>query len=175
VPIEQRHCRDAVTQLVSCVCRNDRKPAPVCISLKRLRSEGDFRGCSHFFTFRPPVLLATLVAPTSAVSCGADGDFYVRARHALLPPHAPDMLAVRNRQLTARGLSPRQTRSLVGRSALSSPTTCRFIPAHPDKNQAARFLRSPAGCFWCSRPVANRSHGITYIEKSSLLVPPTLR
>ncbi len=103
------------------------------IPLKRLRSGGDFRGCSHFFMFRPPDLLATLVAPTSAVSCGADGDFYVRARHALLPPHAPDMLAVRNRQLTARGLSPRQTRSLVGRSALSSPTTCRFIPAHPDK------------------------------------------
>jgi len=96
--------------------------------LKRLRSGGDFRGCSHFFMFRPPDLLATLVAPTSTVSCGADGDFYVRARHALLPPHAPDMLAVRNRQLTARGLSPRQTRSLVGRSALSSPTTCRFIP-----------------------------------------------
>ena len=89
------------------------------IPLKRLRSGRDFRGCSHFFMFRPPDLLATLVAPTSAVSCGADGDFYVRARHALLPPHAPDMLAVRNRQLTARGLSPRQTRSLVLQQVMS--------------------------------------------------------
>jgi hypothetical protein len=101
------------------------------IPLKRLRSGEDFRGRSHFFMFRPPDLLATLVAPTSAVSCGADGDFYVRARHALFPPHAPDMLAVRNRQLTARGLAPRQTRSLVGRSALSSSTPCRFNPGAP--------------------------------------------
>jgi len=33
--------------------------------LKRLRSGEDFRGCNHFFMFRPPSLLATLVAPTT--------------------------------------------------------------------------------------------------------------
>ena len=85
--------------------------------LKRLHSGTDFRGCSHFLTFRPLSLLATLVAPTSTVSCRADGDFYVRAEHASLPPHASDMLVVRIRQLTTRGLPPRQTRSLVGCSS----------------------------------------------------------
>ena len=32
--------------------------------------------------------------------------FDIRAERASLPPHAPDMLAVRNRQLTAQGLAP---------------------------------------------------------------------
>src|SRR5262249_39255503 len=76
--------------------------------------------------FRPLSLLATLVAPTLQISYRADGDFYGQARHASLPPHAPDMLAVRIRQLTARGLSPRQNRSLVGCPTLSFPPTCRF-------------------------------------------------
>ena len=43
-------------------------------------------------------------------------DFYVRAYRSSLPRCAADMLAVRIEQLTARGLSPRQTRGLVGRS-----------------------------------------------------------
>ena len=41
-------------------------------------------------------------------------DFSIRASHGLLPPHAPDMLAVRIGQLTVWGLSPHQMRSLVG-------------------------------------------------------------
>ena len=65
------------------------------IPLKRLHSGVNFRGCSHFFMFRPLGLLATLVAPTTAASCRAVCVFYVRARHASLPPHASDMLAVR--------------------------------------------------------------------------------
>ncbi len=65
--------------------------------LKRLLSGRSFRSCSHFFMFRPLSLLATLVAPTTAVPCRADSGFYARAHHALLPPHAPGMLAVRNR------------------------------------------------------------------------------
>ena len=79
--------------------------------------------CSGLSVCSPPWSL-----PPCKISYRADGDFYVRARHASLPPHAPDMLAVRHRQLTARGLSPRQTRSLVGCSALSSPTT---MPVYP--------------------------------------------
>jgi len=74
--------------------------------LKRLRSGGLFAGCSHFLMFKPHSLLATLVAPTTTVSCRAVSDVYIRAKRASLPPHVPDMLAVRNRQLTAQGLSP---------------------------------------------------------------------
>src|SRR5215475_5344316 len=65
--------------------------------LKRLHSGRLFVGCSHSFMFRPHSLFATLVAPTTTVSCRAVSDFYVRAERALLPPHAPDILAVRNR------------------------------------------------------------------------------
>ena len=36
----------------------------VRFQLKRLHSGANFRGCSHFFMFRPLGLLATLVAPT---------------------------------------------------------------------------------------------------------------
>ena len=75
--------------------------------LKRLHSGGLFAGCSHFLMFRPHSLLATLVAPTTTVSCRAVSDVYIRAKRASFPPHVPDMLAVRNRQLTAQGLSPR--------------------------------------------------------------------
>ena len=42
--------------------------------------------------------------------------FYVRAEHTSLPTDASDMLALRTGQLRARGLSPRKTRGLVGRS-----------------------------------------------------------
>jgi len=44
--------------------------------------------------FKPHSLLATLIAPTTTVSRRAVGDFYIRAERALLPPHAPNMLAV---------------------------------------------------------------------------------
>jgi len=40
-------------------------------------------------------------------TCRAVSDVYIRAKRASFPPHVPDMLAVRNRQLTAQGLSPR--------------------------------------------------------------------
>jgi hypothetical protein len=62
--------------------------------LKRLLSGRLFAGCSHFLMFKPHSLLATLVAPTTAVSCRAVSDVYIRAKRASLPPHAPDMLAV---------------------------------------------------------------------------------
>ena len=41
-------------------------------SAQRLQRGEEFRGCRHFFMLRPPVLLATQVAPTAAVlSCAA--------------------------------------------------------------------------------------------------------
>lgn len=54
-----------------------------------------FRGCSHSLMFRPPDLLATPVAPTTAILCslGSRG-FYFPAYLSSLPPRAGDMLAV---------------------------------------------------------------------------------
>jgi hypothetical protein len=54
-----------------------------------------FRGCRHFFMFRPPSLLASQIAPTAMAMPSGGRGFYVRAERASLPPHAPDMLAVR--------------------------------------------------------------------------------
>src|SRR5215831_2795269 len=79
-------------------------------------SRGDsFRGCRHFFMFKPLSLLVSQIAPTAAsFSTGQPRPFYVRAYRALLPPHAPHMLSVRYRQLTEKGLSPFKIYSLVG-------------------------------------------------------------
>ncbi len=66
--------------------------------------------------FGPPSLLAIQVVPTSEDNPQGGHGFYVRAEHTPLPTHASDMLALRTGQLRARGLSPRKTRGLVGRS-----------------------------------------------------------
>ncbi len=95
-----------------------------------------FSGPSSFLTFRPPVLLATLTAPTVMVTpvssfAPADGQpvpsfgpglffrvalhvirpsgvggFSIRAERMSLHSHASDMLTVRTGQLTVSGLSP---------------------------------------------------------------------
>ena len=92
-------------------------------SAQQLQSGPLFRRHCHSFVFRPPHLLATLAAPTLMALCpwGSDG-VYVRAEHASLPSRASDILAVRTGQLTARGLAPRKTRSLVGRSSPEGAT-----------------------------------------------------
>src|SRR6516162_9861115 len=75
-----------------------------------------FRGCHRtFLTFKPLSLLVSQIAPTAAAFQGGR-DFYFRAERASSPPHALDMLSVRYRQLTEKGLSPFQICGLVGRS-----------------------------------------------------------
>ncbi len=64
---------------------------------------------------------------------------YVRAEHTSLPMYASDMLALRTGQLRARGLPPRKTRGLVGRSDR------KFLSSHP------RLARRP-GPFWSPSP-----------------------
>jgi len=80
-----------------------------------------FRGCSHFLMFRPAGLLATQIAPTDTATPYGSCDFSIRASRGLLPPHAPDMLAVRIGQLTAEDFH------LIRCAALSAaPRTLRF-------------------------------------------------
>src|SRR5260370_8723570 len=50
--------------------------------------------------FKPPSLLAIQVIPTGTVFPLGSHGRYIRAEHVSLPPHAPDMLSVRNEQLT---------------------------------------------------------------------------
>ena len=49
--------------------------------------------------FKPPSLFASQVAPTATAMPWGGRGFYVRAERASLPPHAPDMLAVRTQAI----------------------------------------------------------------------------
>jgi len=62
-----------------------------------------FRGCRHFFTFRPLSLLTSQVVPTAALTAQGSRGFYIRAYRASLPLHAPDMLAVRIQAIDGAG------------------------------------------------------------------------
>ena len=62
-----------------------------------------FRGCRYFVMFRPPSLLTPQIVPTAAILPQGSRGFYVRAYHALLPPHAPDMLTVRRQVIDGTG------------------------------------------------------------------------
>ena len=64
---------------------------------------------------RQPRRAFSQIVPTAAV-CRAARDFYFQAERASLPLHALDMLSVRYRRLTEKGLPPFQICSLVGRS-----------------------------------------------------------
>jgi hypothetical protein len=120
---------------------------------KRLRAAGVSRS-SPFLTFRPPGLLATQVSPTAAPQRPQGSrDFSTRATHASLPMHASGMLAVRIRQLTAVGLSPPKTCSLVGRYPGFEPATLRLTGG---KNELSRALPPFAGlCRTLRQPAKN--------------------
>jgi hypothetical protein len=62
-----------------------------------------FRSCRHSITFRPLSLLTSPVVPTAAHVVQGSRGFYVRAYRALLPPHAPDMLAARIQAIGGAG------------------------------------------------------------------------
>ena len=64
----------------------------------RLSRGVSFRGCRHFFMFKPLSLRFLLDRSYRCeFSHRAAETFYVRAYRASLPPHAPDMLSVRYR------------------------------------------------------------------------------
>src|SRR5260370_42340059 len=52
-----------------------------------------FSRCRHFFMFGPPSLLASQIVLTAVLIAQGSRGFYVRAKRASLPPHAPNMLA----------------------------------------------------------------------------------
>src|SRR5260370_10762302 len=67
--------------------------------------------------FKPPSLLAIQVIPTATVFPLGSHGVYIRAEHVSLPPHAPDMLSVRNEQLTEGDSHP------ISLTALSATPT----------------------------------------------------
>ena len=74
--------------------------------------------------FKPPSLLAIQVIPTATVFLLGSHGVFIRAEHVSLPPHAPNMLSVRNEQLTEGDFHP------ISLTALSAtPTRCSALGA----------------------------------------------
>src|SRR5262249_53702361 len=99
-----------------------------------------FRGCSHSLMCRPAGMLATQIAPTDTATPYGSCDFSIRASRGLLPPHAPDMLAVRIGQWTAEDFH------LIRCAALSAAPrtpalTCR---RKPKRRRSVGWRRSGA-------------------------------
>src|SRR5262244_1361407 len=65
--------------------------------------------------FQASEFAATQVVPTAGNQHGCQGGrgVYVRAERGSLPPRASDMLAVRNRAIDGRGLSPPRSAALL--------------------------------------------------------------
>ena len=84
-----------------------------------IRSTTSERGCfsqrQSFDNLRASEFAATQVVPTAGVHSGCRGGrgVYVRAERGSLPPRASDMLAVRNRAIDGRGLSPPRSAALL--------------------------------------------------------------
>jgi hypothetical protein len=79
-----------------------------------------FRSCRHFFMFRPPSLLTSQIVPTPAHTAAGQLRLIRPSRTCFVTSACIGYACRPNRQLTARGLSPRKIRSLVGRSPLST-------------------------------------------------------
>ena len=76
-----------------------------------------FRGCRHFFMFRPPSLLASQIAPTAA-NVPAGQPRLLHPGISCFVASARSGYAIRpHRQLTEKGLSPFKICSLVGYSS----------------------------------------------------------
>jgi hypothetical protein len=73
-----------------------------------------FRGCSHFFMFRPAGMLTTPVAPTATDTSVWQPWFLRPSLSWFVTSPRPGYACRPNRVIDGRGLSPHQMRSLVG-------------------------------------------------------------
>ena len=104
--------------------------------------------------FKPPSLLAIQVIPTATVFPLGSHGVYIRAEHVSLPPHAPDMLSVRNEQLTEGDFHPISLTALSATPTRSSALGASVRLAVRDAFCCGRFplvrplpsIPSAAGC-----------------------------
>jgi hypothetical protein len=108
--------------------RLSRSLHPVSANMVRTATSvrGKLWGCRHFFMLRPPVLLATQVAPTAAVSPQGSRGVNIQAEYGSLPSHTLDLLVVRFGQLTTGDFHPIR---LAACRLLRKPPfpTCSFV------------------------------------------------
>src|SRR5499433_4146786 len=90
--------------------------------------------------FQASEFAATQVVPTAGNQHGCQGGrgVYVRAERGSLPPRASDMLAVRNRAIDGRGLSPPRSAALLAAPVNKSPAGRLFGTAE-DPQKADRI------------------------------------
>jgi hypothetical protein len=102
-----------------------------------------FRGCRHFFMFRPLSLLTSQVAPTAAHTAQGSRGFYIRAYRASLPLHAPDMLAVR-------------IQAIDGAGTFTQPDSqpCRLLPPVNASTPPSRAAPHDSGPMWVADPLS---------------------
>ena len=114
--------------------------------LKRLRSGGLFAGCSHFLMFKPHSLLATLVAPTTTVSCRAVSDVYIRAKTCFVASARTGYASRPKQAIDGTGtftpLDPQSCRLLL--TVLSLPPR-RNVMSHRSARAMPCCLRPEAG------------------------------
>src|SRR5467141_3003593 len=95
--------------------------------------------------FKPPSLLAIQVIPTATVFPLGRSGVYIRAEHVSLPPHAPDMLSVRNEQFTEGDSHPVSLAALSATPTRSSSLGASFRLGVRDAFCCGRFpLASPS-------------------------------
>ena len=96
-----------------------------------------FRGCRHFFMFRPLSLLTSQVVPTAAHTAQGSRGFYIRAYRASLPLPAPDMLAVR-------------TQAIDGAGTFTQPDSqpCRLLPPVNASTSPLQVTPHDSGSVW---------------------------
>jgi hypothetical protein len=101
-------------------------------SCAKAGSSVNLRCCNHSIIFRPPSLLPPRSFPPLDIHSGRQGGrgVYIRAERGSLPSRASDMLAVRNRAIDGRGLSPPRSAAL-----LAAPT--RIAPRPPHRSRRA--------------------------------------
>ena len=95
-------------------------------SAQRLQSGVSSRGCSHSIIFRPPSLLPPRSFPPLYIQFGRQGGrgVYARANRSSLPPRASGMLAVRDRAIDGRGLSPPRSAALQAATYVFESNSC---------------------------------------------------
>jgi hypothetical protein len=102
--------------------------------------------------FRPPSLLVPQVVPTAANVPQGSRDFYIRAERASLPPHAPDMLAVRIQVIDG-------ARTFT----LQDSQPCRLLPFHLLKKPdilCANDNRQPVSYVLDNTPIEHNVAGV---------------
>ena len=124
-------------------------------STTNIRSTTSERGVltrlQSFVNLQASEFAATQVVPTAGTRFGCQGSrgVYVRAERGSLPPRASDMLAVRNRAIDGRGLSPPRSTALLAAPGISPRVAHRSGRKSPDLSgschplKAAAFRRDP--------------------------------